>query len=200
VAADGFYIAPGVEGGRLAVPDRDCLQLTSYSGERRRAGGKPAADAFLDLYERQQIAASILLRGIQGFGQKRRLRTDRSLTLSEDLPLVTVAMDTGPRIEAVLERAAALAGPGLVALERARLLDADASNHRLPAGAQEEEARLSVFFSSHDRVFSVPAFEAICDLLRRRGVALAAAFLGVDGTIGGRRLRGRFLGRTARCR
>ena len=41
-----------------------------------------------------------MLRGAEGFGLKHHLRTDRLLTLSEDLPLVSVAVDTraGSRI------------------------------------------------------------------------------------------------------
>jgi PII-like signaling protein len=35
-----------------------------------------------------------MLRGAEAFGLKHHLRTDRVLTLSEDLPLVSVAVDT----------------------------------------------------------------------------------------------------------
>ena len=80
----------------------DCIKLTSYFGERHRAGGRFVADALIDLYGRQEMAASILLRGTEGFGLKHHLRTDRSLTLSEDLPLTAIAVDTRSRIEAVL--------------------------------------------------------------------------------------------------
>ena len=97
-------------------------KLTSYFGERHRSGGMFVADALLELYGRHEIAASILLRGTEGFGLKHHLRTDRSLTLSEDLPLVAVAVDTRPRIEAVLGPALALNPTGLVTLEGARLL------------------------------------------------------------------------------
>ncbi len=105
----------------------DCLKLTCYFGERHRAGGVFVADALLDLYGRREVAASVLLRGTEGFGLRQHLRSDRSLTLSEDLPLVAVAVDTRPRIEAVLPLVAALASPGLVTLERARLLDGTAA-------------------------------------------------------------------------
>lgn len=171
--------------------------LTSFSGERRRADSRPAAEAFLGLLAQQEITAGILLRGVQGFGHRRQLRTDRSLTLSEDLPLVTVALGASPGIESALEQAAPLARAGLVTLQRAQLLDGDATQHVLPDGAGEEEARLSVFFTSQDQVFSIPAFEAICDLLRRRGITSATAFLGVDGIMRGRRMHARFLGRHA---
>ena len=62
-------------------------KLTTYFGERQRSGGAFVADALLELYGRHEIAASILLRGTEGFGLKHHLRTDRSLSLSEDLPL-----------------------------------------------------------------------------------------------------------------
>ena len=68
----------------------DCLKLTSYFGERHRVGGAFVADALIEEYGRHEIAASILLRGAEGFGLKHHLRTDQSLTLSEDLPLVAL--------------------------------------------------------------------------------------------------------------
>ena len=100
----------------------DCLKLTSYFGERHRSGGAFTADALIELYGRHEIAASILLRGTEGFGLKHHLRTDRSLTLSEDLPLIVIAVDTWSRIETVLPQTIRLNRTGLVTLERARLL------------------------------------------------------------------------------
>ena len=88
-------------------------KLTSYFGERKRSGGAFVADALLELYGRHEIAASILLRGTEGFGLKHHLRTDRSLSLSEDLPMVAVAVDTRPRIEELLGPALALNRAGL---------------------------------------------------------------------------------------
>ena len=64
---------------------RESLKLTCYFGERQRSQGRFAADALLDLYGRERIATSILLRGAEGFGARRRPRTDRSLTLSEEI-------------------------------------------------------------------------------------------------------------------
>ena len=108
----------------------DCIKLTSYFSERHRAGGRFVADALLDLYGSHEIAASILLRGTEGFGLKHHLRTDRSLTLSEDLPLTAIAVDSRPRIEAVLGPTLELNPAGLVTLERARLLTGTGLAHR----------------------------------------------------------------------
>jgi PII-like signaling protein len=191
----------------------ECIKLTSYFGERHRTGGRFVADALLDLYGSHEIAASILLRGTEGFGLKHHLRTDRSLTLSEDLPLTAIAVDSRPRIEAVLGPTLELNRPGLVTLERARLLTGTglSAGAGLTAGAglgveagltaapgdRPGESKLTVYLGRQERVYRVPAFVAVCDLLHRRGVAGATALLGVDGTARGRRERARFFSRNA---
>jgi PII-like signaling protein len=197
----------------------DCIKLTSYFSERHRAGGRFVADALLDLYGSHEIAASILLRGTEGFGLRHHLRTDRSLTLSEDLPLTAIAVDSRPRIEAVLGPTLELNRPGLVTLERARLLTGTGlaagagptggtgltAEAGLGAGAGltagpgdlPRESKLTVYLGRQERVYRIPAFVAVCDLLHRRGVAGATALLGVDGTARGRRERARFFSRNA---
>ena len=171
-------------------------KLTTYFGERQRSGGAFVADALLELYGRHEIAASILLRGTEGFGLKHHLRTDRSLSLSEDLPLVAVAVDTRPRIEAVLGPALALSRTGLVTVEGARLQD-DTVLASSGVASPDEATKLTVYLGRQERVYRVPAFVAVCDLLHRRGVDGATALLGVDGTAHGRRQRAAFFSRNA---
>jgi PII-like signaling protein len=176
--------------------NEEAVKLTSYFGERHRAAGRFAADALLDLYGKHEVAASILLRGAEGFGARQRLRTDRSLTLSEDLPLTAVAVDTRARLEPLAAAAARLCGGGLVTLERARLLSGD-----IPAVSLHEnvhdETKLTIYLGRQERVYRVPAFVAVCDLLHRRGVAGATVLLGVDGTAHGQRERAAFFSRNA---
>lgn len=176
--------------------NEDCLKLTSYFGERQRYGGGFAADALLDLYGRHEIATSILMRGTEGFGARRHPRTDRSLTLSEDLPLVAIAVDARPRIEDVLGEATRLTSSGLVTLERARMLTGDIGPVTLPEDLNQA-TKLTIYLGRQERVYRVPAFVAVCDLLHRRGVAGATALLGVDGTAHGRRQRAAFFSRNA---
>jgi PII-like signaling protein len=177
--------------------NEDCLKLTSYFGERQRTRNNGfAADALLDLYGRRGIATSILLRGAEGFGARQRLRTDRSLSLSDDLPLTAVAVDTRSRIEDLLDPTADLLRSGLVTLERARLLTGEIEAVA-PGEAPDEETKLTVYVGRQERVYRVPAFVAVCDLLHRRGVAGATALLGVDGTAHGERERAAFFSRNA---
>ncbi|MGH3781595.1 MAG: DUF190 domain-containing protein [Pseudonocardiaceae bacterium] len=174
----------------------DCLKLTTYFGERQRSGGAFLADTQLELFGQREIATSILIRGAEGFGPKHHLRTDRLLTLSEDLPVVSVAVDTRSRIEALLDDLRAIEHRGLVTLERARMLVGDIDPVRLPE-EPHETTKLTVYVGRQERVYRVPAFAAVCDLLHRRSIAGATVLLGVDGTAHGSRTRARFFGRNA---
>lgn len=168
---------------------KDALKLTTYFGERARVNGRLLADELLDTQARHDIRLSVLLRGVQGFGAKHRLRTDRLLTLSEDLPLVSIAIDERARIEALRRTVAELPGEGLVTVERARLADG------LESLSAESEVKLTVCLGRHERIEGEPAFAAVCRVLSEAGVSGATVLLGVDGTIGGERRRARFFAR-----
>jgi PII-like signaling protein len=86
-------------------------------------------------------------------------------------------------------------------LERARLLrdDIDPADIEAvtPRYGANEETKLTVYVGRQERVYRMPAFVAVCDLLYRRGIAGATALLGVDGTAHGNRERASFFSRNA---
>jgi PII-like signaling protein len=168
----------------------DGRKLTVYFGERDRAGDRFLADALIDVFAAHRLRTSLVMRGTTGFGAKQHLRTDRLLTLSEDLPLVAVGVDAPDRIAAALRDVEALAFDGLVTLERARMSAA------APA-PDTRDAKLTVYVGRGERVGERPAHEAVVAALHRRGVAGATVLLGVDGTAHGERRRARFLGGNA---
>lgn len=176
--------------------NEDCLKLTTYFGERDRVNGGFLADALLDIYKRHALQTSVLLRGTEGFGIKHRLQTQRLLTLSEDLPLVSVAVDTRQRIEATLDEVSAVVGDGLVTLERARMLTGRVGQVSLPEDLHEA-TKLTVYCGRQERTNGTPTHLAVVDLLHRCGIAGATVLLGVDGTSHGIRQRARFFGRNA---
>lgn len=175
----------------------DCLKLTTYFGERDRAGdGGFVADAFTEIYARHELRTSLVMRGVEGFGAKHQRRTDRLLTLSEDLPLVSVAVDGRPRIEAVLGEVERLRFSGLVTLERAHMI-AGRRGALQPPSELPEETKLTVYVGRQERVGPRPAYESVVELLHRRGVAGATVLLGVDGTVHGVHRRARFFSANA---
>jgi PII-like signaling protein len=176
--------------------NEDCLKLTTYFGERDRTENGLLADELLNIYGGNRLQSSILLRGAEGFGRLHHLHTDRLLSLSEDLPVVSIAIDRRERIESVLDLILQVKRRGLITLERARLLSGEIGPIELP-DALGEATKLTVYVGRQERVYRMSAFAAVCDLLYRRGIAGASVLLGVDGTSRGRRTRAKFFARNA---
>jgi PII-like signaling protein len=177
--------------------NQPCLKLTAYFGERQRAvtadARRPAflADAVLDLFDTREIAASVMLRGIAGFGPRHVLRTDESLSLSEDPTVAIAAVDVEEKISGLVDDVVALTRHGLVTLERALLAGGDEAIDNGTA----DKIKLTVYVGRQEQIGKLPAYRAVCDLLYRLGFSGGAVFLGVDGTAHGERYRARFFSR-----
>lgn len=160
-------------------------RLTAYFGERARHQGRFVADALLETGDAEAV---IVLRGAAGFGPRHDIRTDVTLSQSEDLPIALVAVGAADRISALADRATGALARGTLALQRAR--------HAGDAVAAAD-VELTVLTGRADRLDGRPAHVVVCDRLHRLGFASAAAFLGVDGITAGRRRRAAFFGRNA---
>jgi len=171
--------------------DEEAAVLTSYFRERHHAGARHPGEALTGLYERRQVAASVLLRGAGGYGPGHLPHAGRGLPLPEDPPVTVVAVGARQRIDAVLDEAAALTRPRLITLGRALLLSGEIEPRRLEE-SPAEATMLTVYCGHADHAYQVPAFEAACELLYRRGVAGASVLPGVSGTVGGRRHQAHF--------
>jgi PII-like signaling protein len=132
--------------------DEACLKLSAYLAERRRTSDGFVSDLLLGLYERRRIASSVVLRGASGFGTGRLFRTDQSLSLSEDPPVVIIAVDTKEAIEELLDPVLAIQQRGLVTLERARLLRNDIGAIEL-SDELHEAVKLTIYVGRKERVY-----------------------------------------------
>jgi PII-like signaling protein len=184
--------------------NQPCLKLTAYFGERQCAAGDGArflADAMFDLFGSRDVATSVMLRGIASFGPSHELRSDVSLSLSEDPAVAIAAVDVEPKIRSLVDDVAAMTDRGLVTLERARLVTRERGSDALrdlggPNDAHNgDAAKLTVYVGRQERIGGKVAHYAICDLLYRHGFAGAIVLLGVDGTAHGERSRAHFFGR-----
>ena len=177
-----------------------CLKLTAYFGERQPAvsdGVRPGflADAMLNLFGGNDVATSVMLRGIASFGPRHVLRTDESLSLSENPPVVVAAVDVESKITGLVDEVIAMTARGLVTLERARLANGGVDLAALGDSYEGNGVKLTVYVGRQERAAGMPAYRTVCELLYRRGFAGAAVFLGVDGTAHGDRYRARFFSR-----
>lgn len=176
--------------------DDGALKLTAYFAERQRTGSKFLAEAMFDLFAERHVTISAMLRGISGFGHHHIIRTDESLTLSEDPSVAVAAVDRPDVIRALVDDVADMTGSGLITLERARLLDGDvAAASPAAATGPGDAVKLTVYVGRNRRTGGVPTYKAVCDLLRANGFAGVSVLLGVDGTVHGQRRRAHFIGR-----
>lgn len=157
--------------------EEDGVRLTSYFRDRQRVeGGGGLGEALIGLFDGRKVAASVLLRGDQ----------------QADPALAAIAVDAQPNGDALLAQVAGLARPRLVTLEPVRLLHGDIAPVT-PEEGPGEATELTAYFWRRDCVYQVPAFEAACELLYRRGIAWASVLPGADGTLHGRRQRAHLL-------
>jgi PII-like signaling protein len=169
----------------------DCLKITSYFGERLRVGRRFYSDLLLDTLEEYDVSSSILLRATGGFGLRHHLRTDQTLTMSEDPSVMVVAVDTPSRMNVLLPRLADLQPRGMLTVERARIIRGDVTPAPTPS-EHFEETKLTIYVGRHERTFRAPTYIALADHLQQHGVSGASVLVGVDGTYHGERQRARF--------
>ena len=172
-----------MDGATLSLEAR---KLTLYFNEQLRAPGGLAADLLLAEFARTGIEVSVLLRGVEGFGTHHLMHSERFENTSLNQPLVVVAVDRAERIGEIMPEASRLVSSGLVTSERAWLLD----SADLP-GLAHDAVRLSVYCGRSNGV-ARPPYRPVVDHLRACGFEGATVFLGVDGTMRGRRERARF--------
>ena len=159
------------------------LELRAHLGERDRGTGGFAADHLLDVFADCGLAASALLRGVEGYGAKHLLRSDRLLSLSEDPPLLAVAADERAKVEAAAQRLRELPFTGPVTLRPV------APAVELPEAGP---LRLQAYVGRDLRANGRPAYERAVEVLHTAGALTATALVGVDGTAHGERRRARF--------
>lgn len=99
----------------MTIEAPTCL-LRIYLGESDHVRGSPTHQRIVALLRERGVAGATVHRGIEGYGAKQHLHTDRILALSRDLPIVIEAIDREDRLRAVAPALDELLGDGLMVL------------------------------------------------------------------------------------
>jgi len=93
------------------------MRLTIFVGESDQWHHHPVYTEIVHRAHAAGLAGASVMRGIEGFGASSHIHTTRILSLSADLPVAIVIVDTAERIEAFLPRLDELIQEGLVILD-----------------------------------------------------------------------------------
>ena len=101
----------------MTAIDGPALRLTILVGESDRWHHRPLYTEIVHRAHAAGLAGASVLRGIEGYGASSRIHTNRLLSLSEDLPIVVVIVDTEERVRAFLPQLDELVTEGLVMVD-----------------------------------------------------------------------------------
>ena len=92
-------------------------RLTIYIGESDRHGHTPLATEIVQRAHAAGLAGASVFRGVEGYGASNHIHTTRILSLSDDLPMAIVIVDSHDAIAAFLPELDELITEGLVVVE-----------------------------------------------------------------------------------
>lgn len=93
------------------------VRLTIMIGEADQWHHRPLFTEIVHRAHAAGLAGATVLKGIESFGASSRVHTTRLLSLSEDLPVVVIIVDTEERIRAFLPQLDELVTEGLVIMD-----------------------------------------------------------------------------------
>ena len=93
------------------------LRLTIFVGESDQWHRKPLFTEIVHRAHSAGLAGASVLRGIEGYGASNHIHTTRLLSLSEDLPVAVVIVDTEDKVRGFLPQLDELISEGLVIVD-----------------------------------------------------------------------------------
>ncbi|MEV6194885.1 DUF190 domain-containing protein [Streptomyces sp. NPDC051920] len=95
----------------------DALRLTVLIGENDTWHHRPLYAEIVHRAHAAGLAGASVFKGVEGFGASSLIHTSRLLSLSEDLPVAVIVVDTEERVRAFLPQLDELVTEGLVLLD-----------------------------------------------------------------------------------
>jgi PII-like signaling protein len=118
------------------------LRLTVFIGEHDTWHHKPLYAEIVHRAHAAGLAGASVFHGIEGFGASSVVHTSRLLSLSEDLPVAIVVVDTEERVRAFLPQLDELVAEGLVILDDCEVIRYVGRDDASPTGDGKGENSL----------------------------------------------------------
>lgn len=105
----------------MLVP-KDALMLRIFVGQDHQYQSRPLYEAITLKAREVHLAGATVIRGPLGFGHSTRVHKTRTLSLSDDLPMVIEIVDSEEKINAFLPVLNSMLESGLVTIEKVQVL------------------------------------------------------------------------------
>ena len=109
-----------------------------YVAESNRSGGRDAHHVVVEALAAAGLAGAVVFKGIEGFGKRRVVSSDRALDAWTDLPVLIEVVDADDKIRGFVPILESILDDGLVTLERVQTII-----YRTPGDVPGNHAHLS---------------------------------------------------------
>jgi PII-like signaling protein len=107
---------------RQIGPGESALRVTIFIGENDTYRHRPLHSEIVHRARGAGLAGASVFHGVEGFGASSLVHTTRLLSLSEDLPVAIVIVDTEDRVRAFLPELDELVTEGVVILDAVEVI------------------------------------------------------------------------------
>lgn len=102
--------------------ESEATLLRIFIGESDRYDGRPLYKYLVELFRKEGLSGTTVLRGIEGYGKTSKMQTMSILRLSTDLPIIVEVVDLPERIEKIKPRLDTIIKQGLITEEKVRII------------------------------------------------------------------------------
>jgi len=102
--------------------ESEAVLLRIFIGESDKYEGRPLYLYLLELFRKEGLAGTTILRGIAGFGKTSHVHTASILRLSNDLPIVVEVADKKENIERIKPKLEGIITEGLITEEKVKII------------------------------------------------------------------------------
>jgi PII-like signaling protein len=102
--------------------ESEAILLRIFIGESDRYEGKPLYKYLVEMFRKEGLSGTTVLRGIEGYGKTSKMQTMSILRLSTDLPIIIEVVDLPERIEKVKPKLDNIIKQGLITQEKVKII------------------------------------------------------------------------------
>jgi len=163
------------------------LKVSIYVSEGSTHHGIPTYSSILDFLFYRGVSGATALKGIAGFGADHHIHTNRTVDISDHLPLKIEFIETREKVNELLGKLEEMVGTGMIEVQETTVAKPAQTSKPgkvvLPAHLKiEGKAQLMrIYISEADRWRDKPLHQALVEAMRANDIAGVTVYRGILG-------------------